>query len=191
MKKVLVLRELECIKAIAHPRRIDILKVFESLPLSAKQLSQMLDEPHAKINYHIKTLYKVGILELVEEKIKSGIVEKYYYPSAKNIVIGKKIIDFSLDSKDENQELSISKFENMSELFYKAAENEILENESIIEYHDLFLTNDETKELNTTIKLKVEELLSKRDICDTKRKYDVNIVVIPLNEEEFNLGYSL
>ncbi|MEG2247191.1 MAG: ArsR family transcriptional regulator, partial [Peptostreptococcaceae bacterium] len=100
-------------------------------------------------------------------------------------------IDFSLDSKDENQELSISKFENMSELFYKAAENEILENESIIEYHDLFLTNDETKELNTTIKLKVEELLSKRDICDTKRKYDVNIVVIPLNEEEFNLGYSL
>ena len=59
--------------------RIDILKAFNNLPLSAKQLSQMLDEPHAKINYHIKTLYNVGILELVEEKIKSGIVEKFYY----------------------------------------------------------------------------------------------------------------
>ena len=89
MREVLVLRDLECIKAIAHPRRIDILKIFDEIPLSAKQLSQLLDEPHAKINYHIKTLYKVGILELVEEKIKSGIVEKYYYPSAKNIVIDK------------------------------------------------------------------------------------------------------
>ena len=71
MKEILVLRDLECIKAIAHPKRIDILKAFNNLPLSAKQLSQILDEPHAKINYHIKTLYKVGILELVEEKIKS------------------------------------------------------------------------------------------------------------------------
>ena len=87
MKEVLVLRDLECIKAIAHPKRIDILKAFNDLPLSAKELSKMLDEPHAKINYHIKTLYKVGILELVEEKIKSGIVEKYYYPKSKNIFI--------------------------------------------------------------------------------------------------------
>ena len=29
MKELLVLRDLECIKAIAHPRRIDILKSFE------------------------------------------------------------------------------------------------------------------------------------------------------------------
>ena len=29
MKEVLVLRDLECIKDIAHPRRIDILKAFD------------------------------------------------------------------------------------------------------------------------------------------------------------------
>ena len=106
MRGVLVLRDLECIKAIAHPKRIDILKAFNNLPLSAKQLSQMLDEPHAKINYHIKTLYNVGILELVEEKIKSGIVEKYYYPKAKNIVIDKNVINFSLSEDDDEAFLS-------------------------------------------------------------------------------------
>lgn len=84
MKDLLVLRDLECVKAIAHPRRIDILNAFDKEPLSAKQLSEMLDEPHAKINYHIKTLYNVGILELVEEKIKSGIVE--------NITIQQRIM---------------------------------------------------------------------------------------------------
>ena len=70
MKEVLVLRDLDCIKAIAHPRRVDILKTFNKEPLSAKQLSEILDEPHAKINYHIKTLYNVGILQLVEENKK-------------------------------------------------------------------------------------------------------------------------
>ena len=114
MREVLVLRDLECIKAIAHPKRIDILKAFNNLPLSAKQLSQMLDEPHAKINYHIKTLYNVGILELVEEKIKSGIVEKYYYPKAKNIVIDKNVINFSL--REDDDEAFLSKFDDIIEL---------------------------------------------------------------------------
>ena len=43
----------------------------------------------------------MGILELVEEKIKSGIVEKYYYPKAKNIVIDKNVINFSLREDDD------------------------------------------------------------------------------------------
>lgn len=184
MKDVLVLRDLECIKAIAHPRRIDILKTFDKLPLSAKQLSQVLDEPHAKINYHIKTLYKVGILDLVEEKIKSGIVEKYYYPSAKNIVIGKKVLNFSLENEDEKEELCISKFEDMSELFYKACEEEKLANENIIEYHNIYFTQDEMKELKDSIKSKIHQLLNKRGDSEEEQKYNINIVAIPLLEGE-------
>ena len=88
MKEVMVLRDLECI-AVAHPKRIEILNQFENSPLSAKQLSEILEEPHAKTNYHIKMLYKVGILDLVKRK-KSGIVEKYYYPTAKSIEIGEE-----------------------------------------------------------------------------------------------------
>ena len=129
MREVLLLRDLECIKAIAHPKRIDILKAFNNLPLSAKQLSQMLDEPHAKINYHIKTLYNVGILELVEEKIKSGIVEKYYYPKAKNIVIDKNVINFSL--REDDEEAFLSKFDDIIELFYQAAEEQVLEEKNV------------------------------------------------------------
>ena len=180
MKEVLVLRDLECIKAIAHPRRIDILKTFDKEPLSAKQLSQLLDEPHAKINYHIKTLYKVGILELVEEKIKSGIVEKYYYPRAKNIVIGKTILDFSLDTDEEKKELCISKFSDLSEVFYRAAEEDILENDNVINYHNVSLTDDEFSELNETMKLKLKEILNNREDGSDGSKYDLAIVAIPL-----------
>ena len=189
MREVLILRDLECIKAIAHPRRIDILNIFDEMPLSAKQLSQLLDEPHAKINYHIKTLYKVGILELVEEKIKSGIVEKYYYPSAKNIVIDKKVLDFSLHYKDESkQEVYISKFEDIIELFYKAAEEDILDQENIVNYHNISLTNQELIELNDVINLKIKEILEKREEVNSEIKYDLAVVSIPiLNQKECNI----
>lgn len=183
MKDILVLRDLECIKAIAHPRRIDILKSFKSTPLSAKQLSQLLDEPHAKINYHIKTLYKVGVLDLVEEKIKSGIVEKYYYPKAKHIVVGKKALNFSIDSKcvDEG-DICISKFEDVSDSFYKAIEEHTLGDENITKYSDVSLSKSEIKELLETIDSKIHEIiLNRKD--DDEKKYDLSLITIPIETE--------
>ncbi len=180
MKEVLILRDLECIKAIAHPRRIDVLKAFNKEPLSAKQLSQMLDEPHAKINYHIKTLYKVGILELVEEKIKSGIVEKYYYPKAKNILIDKNVINIYLEEK--KGEKYISKVDDIIDLFYKAVKNQVLEEENIINYNDICLNNDEIIELNNAIKYKIEEIIQKRNKEDEGIKYDIVMVSIPVSK---------
>ena len=150
----------------------------------------MLDEPHAKINYHIKTLYKVGILELVEEKIKSGIVEKYYYPTAKNIIVGKKVINFSLDNLDdgEKKDICISKFENMSELFYKAAEDEVLQPNNVIEYSDISFTESEINEINEAIKIKVNEILDKKCESESDIGYNIALVSIPiLQKEEYNL----
>ena len=181
MKEVLVLRDLDCIKAIAHPRRVDILKTFNKEPLSAKQLSEILDEPHAKINYHIKTLYNVGILQLVEEKIKSGIVEKYYYPTANNIVISRKIIDYSLGQELDEDYVSISDFEDTIESFYDAAESGTLNGDSILECDNVLLTEDEVSELRSTIKAKVDEMLSKRDNSnrENEKKHDIVMFAIP------------
>lgn len=181
MKEVLVLRDLDCIKAIAHPRRVDILKTFEKEPLSAKQLSEILDEPHAKINYHIKTLYNVGILELVEEKIKSGIVEKYYYPTANNIVISRKIIDYTLESEADTDYISISEFEDTIESFYDAAEVGALSGDSVLEYEDVLLTQDELKELRSSVKVKIDEILSKRDNSEreNEKKHDIVMFAVP------------
>ena len=181
MKDVLVLRDLECIKAIAHPRRVDILKTFDKEPLSAKQLSEILDEPHAKINYHIKTLYNVGILELVEEKIKSGIVEKYYYPTANNVVISRKIIDYTLEQEIDADFVSISDFEDTIESFYDAAEAGTLNGDSILECDNVLLTDDEICELRSTLQDKVQEIMLKRENSarENEKKHDIVMFAIP------------
>jgi len=182
MKEVLVLRDLECIKAIAHPRRIDILKAFNDLPLSAKRLSQILNESHAKINYHIKELYKVGILELVEQKIKSGIVEKYYYPKAKNIFIDKNVINISL--REENDEVFLSKIDDIIESFYLAIDNQTLEESNIVDFHNISLTSNEIIELNNTIKSKIDEMVHKRNSEDEESQYNIVMVSIPVEKKE-------
>lgn len=181
MKDVLVLRDLDCIKAIAHPRRVDILKTFDKEPLSAKQLSEILDEPHAKINYHIKTLYNVGILELVEEKIKSGIVEKYYYPTANNVVISRKIIDYTLEQELDTDFVSISDFEDTVESFYDAAEAGNLNGDSVLEYGNLLLTDGEISELRSILKMKIDEIIAKREHTDreNEKKHDIVMFAIP------------
>ena len=181
MKEILVLRDLECIKAIAHPKRIDILKAFNNLPLSAKQLSQILDEPHAKINYHIKTLYKVGILELVEEKVKSGIVEKYYYPKAKSILIDKNVINISLEKDDEK--LS-SKFDDILDLLYQAVEKNVLDEENLIKYNNISLSKNELIELNNTIKYKIEDIINNRNRDNEDIQYDIVMASIPVLKKE-------
>ncbi len=181
MKDVLVLRDLDCIKAIAHPRRVDILKTFDKEPLSAKQLSEILDEPHAKINYHIKTLYNVGILELVEEKIKSGIVEKYYYPTANNIVISRKIIDYTLEQEIDANFVSISDFEDTIESFYDAAEAGALNGDSILGYDNVLLTQGEVSELRSVLKSKVDEIIAKREDSnrENEKKHDIVMFAVP------------
>ena len=184
MKEVLVLRDLECIKAIAHPRRIDILNTFKSIPLSAKQLSQLLNEPHAKINYHIKTLHKVGVLDLVEEKVKSGIVEKYYYPTAKHIVIGSKALNFKSNTEDTDiGDICISKFENMSNSFYKAIEENDIDSEYIASYNQVYLSKNEIKELSNTIEEKINEIILNRKHDEPELKYDLALITIPLEDK--------
>ncbi len=181
MKEVMVLRDLECIKAVAHPKRIEILNQFKNSPLSAKQLSEILEEPHAKINYHIKMLYKVGILDLVEEKIKSGIVEKYYYPTAKCIEIGKNVFNFSLEreNEDKDDDFYVTKFEDVSEAFFNAAEAGKLNNSNIEDFHNVELTKEEAIELRETLYKKLNEIPTRENRSSDRECYEVAFVSIP------------
>ncbi|OPJ55801.1 winged helix-turn-helix domain-containing protein [Alkalithermobacter paradoxus] len=190
MKDVLVLRDLDGIKAISHPYRLEILESFGDEPLCAKQLSEMLGEPHAKINYHIKTLLGAGILELVEEKIKSGIIEKYYLPVAKMIVIDKSILNSNNDSVVQTlNQASISLFEKISEDFYRAAENNEIKSKHVRHYNEFYLTEDEARELMDALDDKLYEILKNKNVKDREnvRPYNITFISTPDIRRERNI----
>ena len=107
---------------------------------------------------------------------------KYYYPKAKNIVIDKNVINFSL--REDDDEAFLSKFDDIIELFYQAAEEQVLEEKNIVDYHNISLTQNELIELNNTIKYKIEEIIHKRKSEDEELQYDIVMVSIPVQKKE-------
>lgn len=182
MKDILVLRDLEEIKAISHPYRVEILEAFGEEPYSAKQLSEILGEPHAKINYHIKTLVTAGILELVEEKVKSGIIEKYYLPKAKMIVIDKNILNGTNESIAQTlNQASISVFEKVSQDFYRAAEANEVKSKHVRLDNEYYLSEEEAKELMDVMHAKLKEYCTNKKDSNREdvRPYNLSIIAVP------------
>lgn len=182
MKDVLVMSDLDQIKAISQPYRIQILEAFDDAPSTAKQISERLGEPHAKVNYHIKALLQQGILTLVEEVVRMGIIEKYYVPVAKRFVVQSTSMKFN----DEEVMASINQYRLMifdatSEAFYKAIEKrDITTQIKLNMLHDIYLTEEDVVKLNTEI----SEVLNKyselhpHKAPDTK-KYVVTSIIVP------------
>lgn len=182
MKDVMILRELDQIKAISQEYRISILETFNNKPATAKQISDVLGEPHAKINYHIKILVKFGILELVEENIKLGIVEKYYCPVAKDY-----IVDSSLLSPDEKglrtvEKANVAFFEHISKAFYDNVEcGGNKPPKKITHRKDVYLTKEEAEELNNFVNEKVNEFIDDKGMYrENTKEYSISTLIIPV-----------
>lgn len=184
MKEVMVLRELEQIKAISNPYRIEVIESFEEAPATAKKIADKMGEPHAKVNYHIKALLKVGILELVEEKVRLGIVEKFYMPSARTYVIDRNILNNDeTHYRESMKQVYISMFENVSKDFYKALEME--ENSKhrtrLLHYNDYHLTLQEVESLQDSMKETIEKLIEGRKTAKGAgtQKYSISTFIVP------------
>jgi DNA-binding transcriptional ArsR family regulator len=65
-------------KLIANATRIQIIHLLKEKELTAKEVADQLGKTTGTVHYHIQLLYNGGILELVKEKKKGGIIEKYY-----------------------------------------------------------------------------------------------------------------
>ena len=110
MKEIIILKDLEQIKAITQQYRLSILEAFDNQPKSAKQIAEILDEPHGRVNYHIKILEKVGIVELVQEVTKLGVVEKYYCPVAYKMIIDSNAVTLDDEMADSISNVSVAFF---------------------------------------------------------------------------------
>ena len=85
---------------------------------------------------------------------------------------------------EDDEEAFLSKFDDIIELFYQAAEEQVLEEKNIVDYHNISLTQSELIELNNTIKSKIEEIVHKRKSEDEELQYDIVMVSIPVQKKE-------
>ena len=75
------------IKAFTDPLRVRVLVVLAERAATNQQVADALAEPQAKVLYHIRFLLEVGLIQLIDTRIKGGNVEKYYRAVARSFSI--------------------------------------------------------------------------------------------------------
>jgi DNA-binding transcriptional ArsR family regulator len=66
------------VKALAHPLRIRILALLEERDASPVQLAEHLDATLGTVAYHVRTLERLGLIEMVATHQRRGATEHVY-----------------------------------------------------------------------------------------------------------------
>lgn len=130
MKEICYIDDLEKLKALSDPLRVNIITSLGTTKKNSQQLAQMLHINRTRIHYHLNILEEMGFIEVVDTDLVNGIVQKYYLPTAYAFVPAPNIFnEFVHDvssafviNKEQEQEF-LKEFEQLKQK-YKAKEND-------------------------------------------------------------------
>jgi DNA-binding transcriptional ArsR family regulator len=80
----------EQLQALSHSTRVAILEALRE-PMSAASVARELGQPRQRINYHLKELERVGLVERVEERRKGNFIEVIYRAVARSFVVSPQV----------------------------------------------------------------------------------------------------
>lgn len=66
------------VKALAHPARREILRIFDEGIASPKEIASQVNLPLPNVSYHVKILRDLGLIELKRTTPRRGAVEHHY-----------------------------------------------------------------------------------------------------------------
>lgn len=71
------------LKAFTDPIRNRLLHILAVREATNQQLAALIDEPQGKVLHHVRFLLEVGLIALVEQRVRGGNVEKFYRATAR------------------------------------------------------------------------------------------------------------
>src|SRR4051794_28260662 len=89
---VLVVSDLEMLRLVSDPFRIQLLELLRERPTTVKELAASLGVPPTRIYYHINLLEVHGLIRVASSRIVSGIVEKRYEVTASRLSVDRALL---------------------------------------------------------------------------------------------------
>jgi len=153
MREHYEIETVEQMRAMADVLRLRIINILVEEPMTATQLGERLGLAPAKVHYHVKELEKVGLLEMVEERPKGVIMEKYYQTIARNIEMNNALIS---SPSDEVEAAFRKLLDQLGQGFLRSVRQrkEQKENSMTISLSNLYMTKEE----HHTLVKQMEEL---------------------------------
>ncbi|GHO64525.1 transcriptional regulator [Ktedonobacter sp. SOSP1-52] len=115
MRDELVLETPEQIRALAHPLRQRVLGLLTNAPYTNKQLANLLQVSPPRLHFHVRELQAAGLIEIVSQQPKGGVIEKYYRAVARVVRLAPETKETARD-----QELVESTLEALSQEYIRA-----------------------------------------------------------------------
>lgn len=113
---VLIIEDLETLKVLTDPLRLQILEVLNQAPQTVNQVAEKLGLSSSRLYYHFNQLEAHGLIRVVETRTVNNIIEKWYWVMAEEIEFDKDLLNFSLESGQENiVKIIISSLESVRE----------------------------------------------------------------------------
>lgn len=78
MKLDLDITDPRIVRALAHPLRVRLLALLEERTASPRDLAAELGLPIPNVSYHVRTLERLGLVELVAQTSNRGAVKHHY-----------------------------------------------------------------------------------------------------------------
>lgn len=91
--------------AVLDPMRARILDALAE-PGSAASVAALLDLPRQRVNYHVRALEELGLVELVEERPRRGLTERVVVASARSYVLSSAMLGRAAADPDRVDRLS-------------------------------------------------------------------------------------
>lgn len=112
MKEILVLRDLEQVKALAVPIRVEVVMCLDQEPMTTTQIARLLGEKPNRLYYHVTELERVGILEVVETRRRGNLLEKYYLPVARVFRIDPSLFARGAEGQEAFLQTVVSQYDS-------------------------------------------------------------------------------
>ncbi len=96
------IRDLQVLRTIAHPLRLQILESLMAQPQTVKQVAEQLGLAPGKLYYHVKLLENNGLIGVVETRVEGNIIEKVYRATSSSIEMDPALLSFATEEGQEN-----------------------------------------------------------------------------------------
>ena len=102
------IKDLETLRAVSDPMRIQIVELLSTQHLTVKQVAEKLGLAPSKLYYHFGALEKLGMIEVAETRMVSNMVEKVYQSNADQLDVDPSLLRFSKEGDNESFNILIS-----------------------------------------------------------------------------------
>jgi DNA-binding transcriptional ArsR family regulator len=100
MQQEFLLQTADHVGALAHPLRLQIVNLLTDTPRTNQQLAEALGESPARLHFHVRELARAGLINLVEQRPKGGVLEKYYLAAARGYRLAPALLPTATTEQD-------------------------------------------------------------------------------------------